>query len=167
MQSNIQQKNMETQYGVSGLGGWLVLVQIGLYGSLVLAAIQFFFYLLPSFESETWDLLTSKDSEIYHVLWGPMLAFETVYHVVLIGFCTYILFQFYARKSSVPKLMILFYTLSLVACGLDYLFIQLIPIAKELDDGSTLRDGIRSLLTCAIWVPYFLKSERVENTFIR
>lgn len=42
-----------------------------------------------------------------------------------------------------------------------------IPMARELADGSSIRDIARSAIACAIWIPYFIKSERVQNTFVR
>ncbi|WP_260865857.1 DUF2569 domain-containing protein [Paenibacillus xylanexedens] len=40
-------------------------------------------------------------------------------------------------------------------------------MARELEDGSGLTGIVRLVITCAIWIPYFIKSERVRNTFIR
>ncbi|WP_084410858.1 DUF2569 family protein [Paenibacillus glacialis] len=65
-------------FDYSGLGGWLALVQIGLYYSL----IQLFRDTMPVFAPETWNVLTSKESELYHPLWGPLLTFELVYNIV-------------------------------------------------------------------------------------
>lgn len=153
--------------GVSGLGGWLILVQIGLYGTLLLATVQLFTYSIPTFTSETWPLLTSKESEFYHPLWSPLITFETIYNVLLIAFCIYILINFYSKKRLLPTLMIVFYAASLIVSFIDYLVLLMIPLAREMEDGSSMRDLIRSALTCAIWIPYFIKSERVQNTFVR
>jgi len=168
METNVQETKMEYQpLGISGLGGWLVLVQIGLYGTLLLAVVQLFVYAIPSYAADTWTTLTSKDSELYHVLWGPLIAFETVYNIVLIAFCLYILFQFYTKKRMLPRLMIILYAGSLLFGVIDYVLMLQIPVARELDDGSLMRDMVRSALTCLIWIPYFMRSERVQNTFVR
>jgi len=63
--------------------------------------------------------------------------------------------------------MIIFYSVSLIIGVIDYLLVIQIPLASELEDGSSLRDIVKSVITCAIWIPYFMKSERVHNTFIK
>jgi hypothetical protein len=168
METNLQEKqSTPIPLGISGLGGWLVLVQIGIYGTLLLTCMQLFLYSIPSFQAETWSLLTSKESEIYHPLWGPVITFEAVYNALLIVFCIYILFHFYAKKWILPRLMIIFYAGSLLFGVIDYSVLQLIPMAREADGGGSIRDLIRSFFTCVIWIPYFLRSVRVKNTFIR
>lgn len=171
MDSGTTEKSVREQYavplGVSGLGGWLVLVQIGLYSTIVMLLVQLFQYSFPALEKETWELLTSKDSEYYHVMWGPIISFELVYNVLFLLFCGYILIQFYQRRFILPRLMIIFYCTSLLIGIIDYALLQQIPLAQEAEDGSSLRDIMRSIITCAIWIPYFIKSERVKNTFIR
>ncbi|WP_423805225.1 DUF2569 domain-containing protein [Paenibacillus illinoisensis] len=70
------------------------------------------------------------------------------------------------KKSVLPRLMVIYYSVSLAVGIIDYLLLLQIPLAKELEDGSAIRDIVRSVLTCAIWIPYFMKSERVHNTFV-
>jgi len=112
-------------------------------------------------------MLTSRESEFYHELWGPLIIFEVIYNTLLIGFCIYVLFTFYSKKRMLPKLMIIFYAGSLLIGVIDYILMQMIPLAKELEDGSSVRDLFQSTLICLIWIPYFLKSVRVKNTFVR
>jgi len=152
--------------GVSGLNGWLVLVQIGIYATLLLSLIRFFNEYLSVLDPEVWSLLTSKDSEFYHPLWGPTIIFEMAVLIIMFVFCLYILFNFYSKKAILPKLMIIFYAGSLAARVIDYILVQLIPVANEIGDGVALRSLIQGVVVCLIWIPYFLKSERVKNTFI-
>jgi hypothetical protein len=153
--------------GVSGLGGWLILIQIGLFLTIILLAIQLFQYSLPAVITESWELLTSDQSDYYHPLWGPVIIFETVYNALFLMFSIYTVIAFYRKKSIFPRLMIMFYSVSLVVGIIDYLLLLQIPMARELEDGSSVRDIVKSVLTCAIWIPYFIKSERVHNTFVR
>ncbi|RXZ81947.1 DUF2569 domain-containing protein [Paenibacillaceae bacterium] len=168
METGIENEKKETmQLGVSGLGGWLILIQIGLYLSITMLIIQIIGNDLEALTGETWQLLTSKDSLYYDLLWKPYLLFGSVYNIMNFIFILYILIQFYRKKSMVPRLMIIFYSLSMLIGIVDYVFIQQIAIAKELEDGGSLKDIVRSVLACLIWIPYFLKSERVMNTFIK
>jgi hypothetical protein len=162
-----EKKNDYIPLGKAGLGGWLILVQIGLYFTIIMLFIQLFQYAVPALSAETWNVLTSKQSEFYHPLWGPVLIFETLYNVVLLVFCAYILIVFYGKRSVLPRLMIIFYSASLIIGIIDFIFLYQIPLARELGNEGSIRDIARSAITCAIWIPYFIKSERVHNTFVK
>ncbi|MEC0226123.1 DUF2569 domain-containing protein [Paenibacillus alba] len=157
----------EDSRGLSGLGGWLILVQIGIYVTMVMFILQFVTYTLPSFQPETWHRLTSVDSENYHPLWGPILVFEMLYNVLVFFFCLFILLNMYQRKARLPRLMIIFYSTSLGIAIVDTLLLNMIPSIRDLEEVSSLKDVFRAVVACAIWIPYFITSERVRNTFVR
>ncbi|WFR62329.1 DUF2569 domain-containing protein [Paenibacillus amylolyticus] len=168
MEPHIQEQKTDYRpLGVSGLGGWLILVQIGLFLTVIFLAAQLIQFSLPTMTTETWELLTSEQSDYYHPLWGPVIIFETVYNALFLVFGIYTIIALYSKKSIFPRLMIMFYSVSLAVGIIDYLLLLQIPMARELEDGSSLRDIGRSALACAIWIPYFIKSERVHNTFVR
>ncbi|MDQ0170638.1 DUF2569 domain-containing protein [Paenibacillus tundrae] len=165
-----QTKEQKVDYrplGISGLGGWLVLVQIGLYLTMIMVLIQLFQYSLTALNPVTWQILTSDQSSFYHPWWGAIIIFEVTYNVLFFIFSIVTLVMFYRKKSVFPRLMIIFYSISLAVSIIDYLLLLQIPIARELEDGSGLTGIVRLVITCAIWIPYFIKSERVRNTFIR
>lgn len=153
--------------GVSGLGGWLILIQIGLWFTVIMLLVQINQSMLTILNTETWEVLTVKDSGLYHPLWAPVIIFETVFNLMFLVFTVYVIVAFYRKKAMLPRLMIIFYSLSLAVGVVDYLLLYQIPIARELEDGSSIRDIARSVIACAIWIPYFRKSERVKNTFVR
>ncbi|WP_213505945.1 DUF2569 domain-containing protein [Paenibacillus faecis] len=153
--------------GVSGLGGWLVLVQISLYATILmlLARIREYvsgFLLNP----ESWSVLTTPSSPAYHPLWGPAIIFEAVYFVSMFIFCIMILIMFYSKKRVLPRLMIIAYSAGLLFGIIDTVLIFQIPMPAGMLDASSIREVVKSAIICAIWIPYFLKSERVKNTFI-
>lgn len=153
--------------GPSGLGGWIVLVQIGLIATLFQVALQLLNYNLPSFGPEYWNILASPQGEMYHPLWAPLIVFEAAANVLLLVLAVFTLVLLYRKKALLPRVIILLYSANLLIGIIDYILIMNIPVASELEDGSSLRDLIRAALTCALWVAYFRKSERVKNTFIR
>lgn len=159
-------RNDNLRLGVSGLGGWLILIQIGLYLTLIglIIIIRDSFY---NYSDEIWQLLSTEGTIYYHPLWRPIFIFESIYNILFFIFTITILVQFYRKKSIVPRLMIIFYSLSLLIGIFDYIMMQQIPLARELEAASSIRDLIKSTVTCLIWIPYFLKSERVMNTFVR
>lgn len=150
----------------SGLGGWLILVQIGLYATLLFGLVHLFLSAIPTLGSETWDLLTTKGTAFYHVLWWPTIIFELVDVLITLAFIVYVLVQFYQKKSIVPRLMIILYVGGLVLTIIDYVLLQQIPMTSQVEDGSTLKEVVRGAMVCAIWIPYFIKSVRVRKTFV-
>lgn len=168
METNLSKKEFEElPLGVVGLGGWLILIQLGLYGTLIMLLVQIINYSIPSISPDIWNTLTSKTSEVYHPLWGVVIIFELLFNVLLFVYCIYILVNLYRKKSIIPRLMIIFYSASLVVGIIDYLLLSRIPAASKLQDTNSLKDIYKSIIACAIWIPYFLKSERVKNTFVR
>lgn len=154
------------RFGISGLGGWLILVQIGLYATIFMLLIQFFGYSLPLFNSEVWGIFTSTESEYYHPLWGFIIVLEAVYNVAIVIFSVYILINFYRKKSITPKLMIIFYCSNTLFGIIDYSLFYQIPFAREIESWNSTGAIIRSVISSAIWCAYFVKSERVRNTFV-
>ncbi len=169
LDTNVKQEAPPLRLGLSGLGGWLVLVQIGMYASMLLLIMTLFRDNLPALRSEDWELLTSKDSLFYDPLWKPLLIFETVANALLLVFIAYCLSNFYRKKAILPTLMIVFLSTSLLIGMADYGMVNQIDLVQEYDllGPDSVRDLGRSAIACAIWIPYFRKSERVKNTFVR
>ncbi|MCR2807861.1 DUF2569 domain-containing protein [Paenibacillus soyae] len=155
--------------GVSGFGGWLILVQIGLYITLIGGFISIFTTFIPSFQPEVWEVFATPGSEWYHPLWGPLLIFETAYGLLTLLAVIILFTCFYMRKSFVPRFFIILYAGNLLLTVVDSVLMQIIDRETGVLGGDTgiYTDIVRSAITCAIWIPYFLKSERVANTFIR
>ncbi|MFC5986824.1 DUF2569 domain-containing protein [Marinicrinis lubricantis] len=149
---------------ISGLGGWLILVQIGLFISLARAV----YYLLDAMSVwKQWDTIMDEESFYYDPLWPSLTVFESVYNGFIVIFCLYIVINFYMKKSIVPRLMIILYSSNLLAAVIDYAMIQQITFAKQLDNGDAEKVLYRAILAAAIWIPYFLRSRRVRQTFVR
>lgn len=168
METNLNEKNhVYKPLGISGLGGWLVLVQIGLYGTIITQLLQLFQGSFTAFDAEFWNTFTSSDSELYHPLWGFIIVFETVFSVGFVLFSAYILINFYGKKAIVPTLIIILYCADPIFKIIDYVLLYQIPSAREVGEinSNSIRNIIRSVLTSAIWCAYFMKSERVHNTF--
>ena len=151
-----------------GLGGWLILVAVGLVVSLVLNATGLWRDLLPLFTEETWSVLTSPSSDVYHPLWAPLLIFEALGTIAIIAIAIAIAgpLQFFRRARRFPKLMVVFYVANLVFVAVDYVLVELITDGPAVDDPVSLRQVVRSVTARAIWVPYMYRSRRVANTFV-
>ncbi|OMD28178.1 hypothetical protein BJP48_00130 [Paenibacillus odorifer] len=168
METNLnEKKNDYKPLGISGLGGWLILVQIGLYGTIIIQLMQLFQDSFTAFDAAIWTAFTSKGSDFYHPLWGFIIVFETTFNIAILAFSVYILINFYRKKAFLPRLLIIFYIAIPVVGIIDVVLLYQIPLARELGNGDSLKRIIRSAFTCAIWTAYLLKSERVHNTFVK
>ena len=148
------------------IGGWLILVVIGLILAPIRLLVVLFKDLLPALSADTWSRLTTPGTEAYHPLWAPLLFFE------ILGNCLFILFPiivavfFFQKRRFVPRLIIVLLLANLVFVAIDYFAADLIPFVAAQEDMGSLVELIRVLIACTIWVPYFLVSKRAKGTFV-
>ena len=143
-----------------GLGGWLVLVAIGLFARpIVLAAaiIQSW----PSFNSASWRLLTEPGSGSYHALWAPYILGSLFANLALLAAAVLCLGFFFEKRRIFPTLFICCLWAGVLVIVLDSVLANHITGAKS--SGSEFR----GVLTVAVWTAYMVKSRRVRLTFTR
>lgn len=151
-----------------GLGGWLILVIIGLVVSPIRIVVMMLQNHVPIFTDGTWALVTTPGSEAYHPLWGPLIGFEIVGNLALVALAFATLFLLVVRSRAAPIAAIAWYGGALLFVGLDALLAQQIPlVANQPMDPQTIGEIVRSVVAAAIWIPYFLVSRRVKATFTR
>ncbi|MGQ8871083.1 DUF2569 domain-containing protein [Paenibacillus sp. TSA_86.1] len=155
--------------GISGLGGWLILIQISLWASLV--------FLLSDISSVTvimdparWEGSRGVDPQLYAEVIRPLLWFGFISSVILFVMVVVNLVLLYRRKRLFPRLMIVQYIVNVIIGVMTWILIAQNEVGREehvLDATPAFNLIVRSLLTCCIFIPYFLKSVRVKNTFIK
>ena len=153
-----------------GLGGWLVLPIIGLFLTIVTSVVTTFRSILPTFESGTWSYLTTPGTDLYDSLWGPFFMFDIFVTAVMIVFPVFLLILLFQKKRLLPRLIIWFYAFDVFALLVESM--GLLSFSADLrqvagwSTSSIVRDLLEGLLAPAIWIPYFLLSKRVRNTFV-
>ena len=151
-----------------GIGGWLLLVVLGLCISPVRIGLLLYQTHLPFFSDGSWDAVTSPSSEIYHPLWAPLIVFEVVGNLALIAFAMITLYFLLTKSRRTPTIAISWFLAALVFVVADFFFADLIPaIADQPTDYESVKEVARAAIRAAIWVPYFLVSKRVKATFTR
>lgn len=149
------------------IGGFLILPMLGLIFTPLRQLFALVTTMLPIFTSDSWEALTSKDSSLYHVLWGPLITMEVLGTLVFTVFPILLLILFFKKKYNFPKLMIIFYLSNTIFVLLDHFISQTIPLVASLEvDPETIKNLVSSLSASAIWVPYFFLSKRVKETFV-
>lgn len=163
--------------GPSGIGGWLVLPVLGLFATALLIAIRTVTDTIPVFRTGAWDMFTSPGTALYHPLWQPLLTLEYAADAVMLVGSVVLLVLMAKKKPFLPALMVWFYGFCFLALLVDSLVVlrfgaEMAPDAglREavgLTTGDILGDLGRAALVYAIWIPYFLMSKRVKNTFAK
>jgi hypothetical protein len=150
---------------VSGLGGWLILIAIGLFGA-PLHVLQSYVEYGSAYSASTWLLLTTPGTQVYHPMWAFILIFEPLTSVYFLVAAILLLVLFFRTKRIFKRLMIAYLALNLVFALVDLLLGQSIPAIAAQDTSSAWTGVLVGLASAAIWIPYLLRSQRVQATFI-
>lgn len=153
---------------LKGLGGWLILVGFGRVVSVLQSISIFITTFLPFFTDGTLEELTSPISQAYSPLWRPIIYFECVGNLIMLGLHIALLVLFFMRKRLFPKLFIGTYIFIFAFAIIDALILQYLQSTIELDlNVDAFAEIFQVLGVVVIWVPYMLKSVRVKNTFVQ
>jgi hypothetical protein len=151
-----------TLTGPVGLGGWLILPGLGLFFSVFQhfsLAIRIAGLLKPA----NWNALTSPGSAAYDSLWAPLLIFQLAAYFALAMFEILLLYMYWGQRRALPQLIIACLIARAFVSVVVSLISQHIPsIASRGDDTSGI---LAPIVTCLVWIPYFLTSTRVKATF--
>ena len=156
-------RGSDIQY--NSIGGWLIIVAIGLVISPVLI-FSTLMEIIPVFSDETWSVITTPGTEYYHPLLAPYLIYGVIGNIIYIVFLILVAILFFQRRRIVPKLIIIYLISYLIFIAGDHFGGGLIPIISSQDDSASVVELIGSIMRCLIWVPYFKLSKRVRRTFV-
>lgn len=149
-----------------GLGGWLILVGLGVvFGPFRILAELVKAY-KPIFKDGTWDLLTNPLSEYYNPAFKNFAIFEFTVNGVIILASFYMIYLFFSKKTLFPKMFIWLQVISFVFVLLDALIASSIFPDMQAFDAETTKTLMRIFIYSAIWIPYMLVSKRVKATFV-
>ncbi|MFI0844545.1 DUF2569 domain-containing protein [Mesorhizobium sp. IMUNJ 23232] len=148
--------------GPRGIGGWLVLPLLGLVLTPVVVVLQ-----LSEFGPvvEAWPLMSMGQS----ILVVVELICNFVLYFVLPPFLLVLAFR---RRWEFPGLYIIWAAavpFFLIADSLVgyWAFREVFEASGEgMFDDKTWQGIVRSLWSAAIWIPYMMRSRRVQNTFV-
>lgn len=153
---------------LEGIGGWLLLVVLGLIVSPIRIALMLVQEHAPIFADGTWQVLTSPSSDVYHPLWGPLILLEVGGNLLGILLTLTTLVLLFKKSRYTPAMAIIWYLYALVFVVADFLLARQIPMIAEMPvDTESVREIARTVVAVVIWVPYFLVSKRVKATFTR
>ena len=141
------------------IGGWLVLVMIGLCITPVFSLVN-----LNNgnyFDLKTW----AKMAKFTHrSAFEAHFVFEMCGHVMFLCFSVFCLVLVLKKRDILPRWIITYFAFGVVFNVANMIFANSIPNVKVPE--AYLNAVIRSVVTAAIWIPYFIVSTRVKETFI-
>ncbi|MGZ3930496.1 MAG: DUF3857 domain-containing protein [Bacteroidia bacterium] len=145
------------------LGGWLLLPFIGVFLNILI--IFFGFFTRNFFNKTMWLLRTDESSSDYISGFSALIIFELCVNLFFLFYSLFLVTLIVRYHRKVPKLMIGYYVIYLIFVFADHAAATYIFGG---DDYLGLSAEIISrIIVSAIWIPYFLYSERVKETFVR
>ncbi|WP_367276581.1 DUF2569 domain-containing protein [uncultured Pseudomonas sp.] len=158
--------NMQTNKDLKGLGGWLILIALGLIVTPLRVAIAFGPLYYGIFTDGTFTHVITPGSELYNPAWAALVVFEALFNSLLILTFIYLIYLFFSRHYLFPKVYIATLIVSFAFVPLDSWIVSLIVPDEPIFDPSTTKEFVRGLISVVVWVPYILVSKRVKATFV-
>jgi hypothetical protein len=162
-----EQPDQDTGKSYSKIGGWLILCAVGLVLYPVQSLYSLITELIPVVFSDNWAALTSPTNPGYHSLWAPLVIAELVGSIGFFICSIVIVIFFFRRHHLAPKLIIVFMIANMIFVGADYFIINFFLIRTNSVNVETTINFVRTVVAGAIWIPYFMFSQRVAKTFTR
>jgi hypothetical protein len=150
---------------LSGLGGWLILVGIGLCAAPVTRVVQIAQHWQGFFSLDAWQVVAMPNGAQYHPLYAPLLIFEVLGNALLLGVNFLVICLFFAKRRIFPKAFVALMIGSAAFLWVDELFGGMIPFVASASDATSRRELIRATFWAAVWSAYMVKSRRVRATF--
>lgn len=153
---------------LEGLGGWLVLVGIGLVATPFVLLGEIISGHRAYFNQSVWESLTTPGSLGYvsnFAFVAPvelsLLLFGLVYNV-------FVLVLFFRRSYRLPFHMQIYLVTRVVTTALT-LWINSLIVVETVDPNGfeSVKLLFQSIIGACLWVPYFSLSRRVKLTFVR
>jgi membrane-bound metal-dependent hydrolase YbcI (DUF457 family) len=154
--------NNHLNVGIKGLGGWLILVGLGYFVGIIRCSILVK-QILDLYSDGSMGILSNPQNDNYDSLLYLLINFELIANIVFIIALVGALFFFFLKKKIFPKYAIMFIVVTNLFALLDMFMGKGIGLEVLSTERSKLIGG---LIGVVIWISYFIKSERVKNTFV-
>lgn len=144
------------------IGGWLYLfAAVAIFKPLNLLSNIF---KGDYFDNQIWAYYAESSSIGYDLSFVVLFYTELAFNLISFVFCVYLAIVFFQRSSSAPGLIAYYFTFNVLFI-LGY-YAVIILYYPDLFEESNYKDISNAFIGALIWVSYFNKSTRVEQTFV-
>ena len=150
---------------LEGLGGWLVLLAIGIIWNPLRYLFTLLTLYLPTLAGGTWSAWATAGGSAYDPLFASLYLGEAITTACIFLAGAYLAYLFFSKRARFPRLFIVFLVCVFIYGVVDIL-VPMRFIANQPLDPSTSRELVKHLGFSMIWIPYLLKSKRVRATFV-
>jgi hypothetical protein len=148
------------------IGGWLILVAIG----VILSPLNQLYFIVtaypPLFSGGSWQVITSESSANYIPYLGEFIIGEIVINSIIALIDLYLIYLFFTKKINLPKWYLIAAVFSISFIIFDAYVVSFLTSSNEVFDLDTLKEMGGSLFAVLIWTPYLFYSQRSKNTFV-
>lgn len=150
----------DIDHSLAGLKGWLILPGFALLATPVRIFLESR-ELWYTFSAQQWSILA--DSVSLGML--TTIVIEIFCNVALLMTAVFLIFLFFQRRYTFPRLFIIFLACALGISILDTLLVLIFDGSWFELDQETIGSLIKQAIYAAIWISYFNSSRRVQATF--
>jgi len=152
---------------LQGLRGWLILVGLGLVIAPLVRLRTMGIHWKGYFSMNIWELVTTPGNPAYHPLYGPVLVFEVLGNVLILGLIFLSIILFFEKRRVFPKVYITLLVTNLLFAVIDHIFvINIHPRTTAANSLFAFQTFMIAIMTC-VWTLYMFRSRRVKATFVR
>lgn len=152
---------------LKGLGGWLIVVAIGIVLNPIFISYQLSQGLFPMFFDGTLAIMSDPSSEYYIEGFAGLFYLELSLNIILLLAELTLLFLFFYKHKMFPTAFIAVVIATPIVMLIHAIAISQVIPGVDIFDAETTFYLVRSVFYAAIWIPYMLVSERVKKTFTR
>jgi transglutaminase-like putative cysteine protease len=140
------------------VGGWLILIAIGLAATALVTGSNM--VTGDYFSLHTWNVYHGN---LHELNFRSLVVVEAIGNITLMVYAVFCLVLLLNKRDILPVCITGYFAFGFVFFLTDYILAA--NISSKLAE-TALSPLLRSIVTAAIWIPYFKKSSRVQETFI-
>ncbi len=150
------------------IGGFLIFIVVVMILNLIRNSLYFLASLAVVTRKAQWEKFTNPESSNYHSYWKSVLILDVVSNAIIVILITITIIAFFRKRRTFPIIAIFTTIVIFLLAFIGHYFEGFIPAiahtATYAKDGDNMMIRVLAL---GIWIPYYLLSKRVRETFVR